>query len=99
MSDHPAERIVAAAHLYLRAHDSDDRRTVPVMVSAPPPARHHNLFIAWDRLGSPDESGFLTSTGRFVGREDALRIALAAGQPMIDHPSRSLDRLFSEDLW
>jgi hypothetical protein len=93
------EVIVAAAHLYQRAHDSDDRRTVPVIVSAPPPARHHNLFIAWDRLGSPDESGFLTSTGRFVGREEALKIALASGQPMIDHAGRHPDWLFSEDLW
>ncbi|WCD56276.1 hypothetical protein [Caulobacter phage RLK] len=70
-----------------------------VIVSAPPPARHHNLFIAYDRLGPPDEQGFLTSKGRFVGREEALRIAVTSGQPMIDHPSRHARLLFSEDLW
>ena len=92
------EQIVAAAHLYREAHDNDSR-AVPVIVSAPPPARHANLFIAYDRLGPPDESGFLTSEGRFVGREEALRIVLASGQPMIDHPSRHARLLFSEDLW
>jgi hypothetical protein len=93
------EAIVAAAHLYRDAHKEGDTRAVPVIVSAPPPARHHNLFIAYDRLGAPDESGFLTSTGRFVGRAEALRIAKAAGQPLIDHPSRHETLLFSEDLW
>lgn len=93
------ETIVSAAHLWRDAHDDFDSRAVPVIVSAPPPARHHNLFIAHHLLGAPDESGFLTSTGRFVDREEGLRIALASGQPMIDHPSRHATRLFSEDLW
>lgn len=92
------ERIVAAAHLYNRA-ESDDTRAIPTIVSAPPPARHHNLFIAYASLGAPDESGFLTSMGRFVDREEALRIAKAARQPLIDHPSRHDTHLFSEDLW
>lgn len=92
-----SETIVAAAMLYaLEGHE--DPRAVPVIVSAPPPARHHNLFaLAHPR--KPTESGFLTSSGRFVGREEGLRIALASGQPMIDHPSRHSTRLFSEDLW
>lgn len=92
-----SETIVAAAHLYQLA-DSDDPRAVPVVVSAPPPARHHNLFAL---VGGkrPDESGFLTSAGRFVDRAEALKIAVAAGQPLIDHPSRHDTHLFSEDLW
>lgn len=90
------EIIVAAAHLY-RLEGSDDPRAVPVIVSAPPPARHHNLFALCSRV--PDESGFLTSTGRFVGRIEALDIAKAAGQPLIEHGSRHATRLFSEDLW
>lgn len=94
-----AETIVAAAMLYRNAHDEGDPRAVPVIVSAPPPARHHNLFIAYERLGTPDEQGFLTSLGRFVGRREALALALMSGQPMIDHPSRHADHLFSEDLW
>lgn len=93
------ERIVAAAHLYLNAHDEGDARAQPVIVSAPPPARHHNLFVAWGRLGAPDKSGFLTSTGRFVDRVEGLQIAKASGQPMIGHPSRHDTQLFSEDLW
>jgi hypothetical protein len=93
------ETIVAAAMLYTRAHDPDDPRALPVIVSSPPPARHHNLFIAYSRLGPPDEQGFLTSAGRFVDREEGLKIALASGQPMIEHPGRTDYWLFSEDLW
>lgn len=91
------ETIVAAAHLYNNAHDEDDSRQVPVIVSAPPPARHHNLFIAYDKLGPPDESGFLTSAGRFVGREEAMIIARTAGQKFINKPYNN--NLFSENLW
>lgn len=89
------ETIVAAAHLYY-LEGNQDPRAVHTIVSAPPPARHHNLFAL---AGRPDESGFLTSTGRFVGRQEALKLALASGQPMIDHPSRHARLLFSEDLW
>ncbi len=89
------ETIVAAAFLF-RLEGHADTRAVPVIVSAPPPARHHNLFAL---AGGPDDDGFLTSTGRFVGREEALNIAKAAGQPLIDHPSRHPKWLFSEDLW
>jgi hypothetical protein len=92
-----SETIVAAAHLYNDAHDPDPR-ALPVIVSAPPPARHHNLFIAYKRLGAPDESGFLTSAGRFVGREEAWRIATSAGQPLIPRAGQG-GLLFSEDLW
>lgn len=92
-----SETIVAAAMLYdLTGHS--DRRAVQTIVSAPPPARHHNLFaLAWPVV--PTEQGFLTSSGRFVDREEGLKIALGSGQPMIDHPSRHDRLLFSEDLW
>lgn len=85
--------------LYLDAHDPDDPRKLPVIVSAAPPARHHNLFIAYKRLGPPDKQGFVTSTGRFVERDEALQIALASGQPMINGSGRHTSDLFSEDLW
>jgi hypothetical protein len=94
-----SETIVAAAMLHRQAHDAEDPRALPVIVSAPPPARHHNLFIAYERLGPPDEQGFITSTGRFVDRTEALAIALASGQPMINGSGRHTDMLFSEDLW
>lgn len=92
-----SETIVAAAHLYNLERD-DDPRAVPTVVSAPPPARHHNLF-ALVHGRHPDKSGFLTSAGRFVGRADAMKIAIEAGQPLIDHPGRHATHLFSEDLW
>jgi len=73
-----------------------------VTVTAPPPARHATLLhpVAHDLMIGPDDQGFLTSTGRFVGRREALRIVIAAKQPQIDHPSRNAGgQLFSEDLW
>jgi hypothetical protein len=91
------ETIVAAAMIYY-LHDSDDPRAVPTIVSAPPPARHHNLFAL---AGKPDQQGFLTSTGRFVGREKAKKIAMAAGQQFKPTPEGGYvgPQLFSEDLW
>lgn len=73
-----------------------------LIISAPPPARHHTLLHpTHDKFGSVpfEDQGFITSTGRYVEREEALRIAKASGQPMIDHPSRHDRWLFSEDLW
>lgn len=98
-----SETIVAAAHAYdtYFTHKIGDPRRVPVIVSAPPPARHHNLFVSFGgaNFTKPTQDGFLTSTGRFVDREEGLKIAIASGQPMIDHPSRNDRYLFSEDLW
>lgn len=69
----------------------------------PSPTRHHTLLQAWasahykdgqnGRIGS-HEQGFVTSWGRFVARDEAARIAHAAGQ--IPEPKASL---FSEDVW
>lgn len=74
-----------------------------LIITSPPPARHHTLLHpTFGILGhgtGPEDQGFLTSAGRYVDREEALKIALASGQPMIDHPSRSDRWLFSEDLW
>jgi hypothetical protein len=85
-------RVLAAAHLY-RLAGSDDPRALPVIVSAPPPARHHNLFAL---AGRPDESGFLLSDGTFADRKRAGEIAIAAGQtPGLNWGPD----LYSEDLW
>lgn len=103
-----SETIVAAAirvqvpH-YLRSQVWKGERLYPdyVTVTAPPPARHAQLLhpIALDTVG-PDDQGFLTSAGRFVGRREALRIVEEAGQQQIDHPSKNAGgQLFSEDLW
>lgn len=104
------EIIVAAA---VRIPVSDDyraamwrgRRSYPdyLTITAPPPARHGTILAPLSEhigksLPSHDQ-GFITSTGRYVDREEALKIALASGQSMIDHPSRHTRLLFSEDLW
>lgn len=69
------ERIVAAAvHAY------------GATWSLPRPARHHNVLWAIDGAGldatapGPEAQGFLTSEGRFVGRREAAKMAVDAGQ-------------------
>lgn len=103
------ETIVAAAIRVpvpeeLRAKEWNGKRSYPdkLTVTAPPPARHHTLLHAtYEQWPHPafEDQGFITSTGRYVEREEGLKIALASGQPMIDHPSRHDLWLFSEDLW
>lgn len=104
------ETIVAAALRVPLArkwqeHEFRGRKVYPehLTISAPPPARHANLLHPFvEDFGahpSPQDQGFITSTGRFVEREEALRIAVESGQPMIDHPARNSTMLFSEDLW
>lgn len=81
----------------------------------PRPARHHDIIAALAARGfgpgdvGPSRQGFVTSTGRYVGREEAWRIAVAAGQLL---PARTTDgmevrrtapapngSLYSEDVW
>lgn len=81
-----------------------------VILSALPPARHHTLLMAHYTLAhtdrrpvvhpAPEDQGFLTNEGRFVGRTEALQIAVAAGQ-MIERKPGQYDGpdLYSEDLW
>lgn len=45
------------------------------------------------------EQGFLTNKGRFVGREDAMKIAQEQGQIIRLSGSPNADILFSEDLY
>jgi hypothetical protein len=94
-----ALRVVAAAHLLrLTPEETGDPRAVPVIVSAPPPARHANLFAIQPSGPYPfaEDSGFLLSDGTFADRRAAMTLALANGQ--LAAPTRS-DELFSEDLW
>ncbi len=103
-----AEIIVCAAIRYpVEGFDQrfKGRRVYPeyLTISAPPPARHGSLLHPFiERTGiriACEDQGFLTSTGRFVGRKEAHDIAVASGQPLIDHPSRIEGTLYSEDLW
>ncbi len=87
------ERIVAAAI-----------RVGAEVWTLPPPTRHHTLIQAYaqahyrdgknGRVPEDHEQGFVTSSGRFVGREEAARIAHGAGQ---FEGKRA--RLYSEDVW
>lgn len=76
----------------------------------PKPARHHNILWAMhdvDNNSTPDkrpkiiaargEQGFVTSAGRFVGREEAYAIAIQSGQ--IKFPASAPPKLYSEDVW
>jgi hypothetical protein len=72
------------------------------------PGRHHHCYAlaAEDRADNRfgEDQGFLTSTGRFVDRVEAMLIAVAAGQydltrpPRADHVTNP-HQLYSEDLW
>lgn len=93
------ERIVAAA-IYFEN----------VTVSLPPPARHHHLIRHASTLNAnvrvtQEMQGFVTSTGRFVDRHEAMLIARAQGQLIpragghMQGEVSSGDTLFSEDVW
>lgn len=79
--------------------------------SLPRPARHFNVMQEiWKAQGGPvitgdqlqcdvtgyEDQGFLTSEEKFVDREEAAKIAIAAKQiEKLKWPPR----LYSEDLW
>jgi hypothetical protein len=66
----------------------------------PRPNRHHNVLYWLAALGVPTrathEQGFVLSDGSYATREQAAKVALAAGQVAQLHAP---PRLFSEDLW
>lgn len=69
--------------------------------SVPRPARHNHVIKLMQSRGRYDECerdhelGFITNTGRFVNRQEAMRVAVAAGQVQAGGASG----LFSEDVW
>lgn len=92
-----AETIVSAAVMRTEPNRAGEG-TVGMVYSLPRPARHHHILHAMPEMGrSPSRSmqGFLTSTGRFVGRRQARVIAIRAGQV----EPNGIAELFSEDLW
>lgn len=76
-----------------------------VIISARPPHRHHHLLPAGyitkgNKVVLPQEQGFLTSTGRFVDRVEAMQIALRSGQRFSGQlPLGTYKELYSEHLW
>lgn len=73
------------------------------LFSSDAPARHHNVLHQMKNAGADhvgSDQGFLTSDGRYVDREEALKIATAAGQMKPRQPGQyNGPELFSEDLW
>jgi hypothetical protein len=63
------------------------------------PGRHHDVIRSMTTAGiaAHGHQGFVTSTGRFVGRYKAMVIADHAGQLRCKRPARP--ELFSEDIW
>lgn len=83
------ERIISVAILY-----------ESLIISRPPPARHHDLISLMSRLNPlvalTGQQGFLTSDGRFLDRIEAKIFVKLVQQPHRNSPS---PELFSEDLW
>lgn len=68
----------------------------------PRPSRHHDIIsliyeMVNDGMMVIGIQGFITNTERFVGREEALTIALFADQLIAKHPQAY--ELYSEDVW
>jgi len=88
------ERIIAVA---IRMYGPDGTE---LYVTLPPPARHDTILHPLHHINNvivlPDDQGFITDTGRFVGRREAAKIATAAGQV---EEMTVPGYLFSEDVW
>ena len=66
--------------------------------------RHHDIFARFgkDVSSSPKDQGFYTSKGRFVGREEGMKIAYEAGQVNYHQAFKKNGKfniLYSEDLY
>jgi hypothetical protein len=84
--------VIVAAAIRIHANGSD------FVVSVPRPGRHHDIHNAEAfPLEYAYTEGFLTSAGTFVDRENALELAIKAGQ--FNAPAEGKRELFSEDLW
>lgn len=79
-----------------------------IFAVAQPPGRHNHILqhlglnrhAAQGPVTVPEShQGFLTSSGRFVEREEAGKIALAAGQVKIGVLSSQNKKLYTEDMW
>jgi hypothetical protein len=72
--------------------------------SRPAPYRHHDILQWAENSCIPRElllhvnQGFVTNKGRFVRRDEALKIAVAAGQ-MLGPRKSGAEILTSEDVW
>jgi len=74
------------------------------VLTAPKPKRHHHIFRDYydehNDVPLGPIQGFVTDTGRFVDREEAWKIAEAAGQLIERAPTDGRGgTLYSEDVW
>lgn len=93
-------------HVYIRRRIEDQGelivaaaiRSRGIIVMVERPGRHGNCINVMHSLGLDyTDQGFITNRGRFVDRQEAARIAVAAGQ---GSPREGVGgNLFSEDLW
>lgn len=86
-----------------------------VVCYIPAPARHHNILHSLsksfskrtDRGYLEETQGFITDTGEFLNREDAMKHVISCGQGTPRRHSLLCEnkttysgpKLFSEDLW
>ena len=96
-NDNP-ERILCAAVKRKSSHDCKPYDTSNDICNVELGFRHHDIWMRFPNELSPEsnDQGFFTSTGRFVNRQEAFRIAQEANQiSRKDGP----DVLISEDLY
>jgi hypothetical protein len=72
------------------------------MYSLPRPNRHHHIIrlIADEIPGAhitQEWQGFLDDTGKFLGRQEAVKVARRCGQILVKTSPSYM--LFSEDIW
>lgn len=69
----------------------------------PKPLRHHHILQTMNPLDliEGEEQGFMDSTGRFLTRLEAMKVAKDSGQfnRILDPKLYQGPELFSEDLW
>ncbi len=72
------------------------------LYALPRPHRHHHcISIAFEELNKQivtESQGFITNTGRYVLREEALEIAKNANQLLPRHDPQFTE-LYSESIW
>lgn len=72
-----------------------------VIQKLPAPFRHHHLYRVYNNLldrknDQEIKEGFYTNKREFIGREEALDVAIKSNSLL--NPT-SLNKLYSEDLW
>jgi hypothetical protein len=104
--------MIVAAAIKFPYQDPHHAEVKDLICFVPHPGRHHNVLHAMHEqfyenpnLSRTDDSykgevqGFLTDTGEFLNRGQALKHVLDCGQHLLKESARRGEELFSEDLW